>query len=279
MKKSAVNQESVLQKKQRQPILPYLFLIPVILFLSLFTFYPFLRSIYLTFFVTDKLGNTAAFVGLANYQRVLKNGKLVESILDTLRYASLIGVGTFSLAMVLAYMCVDKVPGSRIYQTMFSMPLAITGAIFGLLITGNTITMPAMMGFVMLVGMVVNNGIVLVDYTNQLMERGMNCYDALTSAGPRRLRPILMTTLTTILGMVPMAVATSEGSEMMQALSIGVIFGLTLSTVVTLVFIPVLYMWMNERRRKANAKRTAKRIARNAKLHAEELARERALKV
>ena len=158
MKKSAVNQESVLQKKQRQPILPYLFLIPVILFLSLFTFYPFLRSIYLTFFVTDKLGNTAAFVGLANYQRVLKNGKLVESILDTLRYASLIGVGTFSLAMVLAYMCVDKVPGSRIYQTMFSMPLAITGAIFGLLITGNTITMPAMMGFVMLVGMVVNNG-------------------------------------------------------------------------------------------------------------------------
>jgi HAE1 family hydrophobic/amphiphilic exporter-1 len=160
---------------------------------------------------------------------------------------------------------------------MFSMPLAITGAIFGLLITGNTITMPAMMGFVMLVGMVVNNGIVLVDYANQLMERGMTCYDALTTAGPRRLRPILMTTLTTILGMVPMAVATSEGSEMMRALSIGVIFGLTLSTVVTLVFIPVLYMWMNNNRRKANAKRTAKNIAKAAKAHAEELARERAL--
>ena len=162
------------------------------------------------------------------------------------------------------------------FIVMFSMPLAITGAIIGLLITGNTITMPAMMGFVMLIGMVVNNGIVLVDYTNQLMDRGMNCYDALTSAGPRRLRPILMTTLTTVLGMVPMALATSEGSEMMQALAIAVIFGLTLSTVVTLIFIPVLYMWMNERKRKSNARKTAKRIAKNAKQHAEELARERA---
>lgn len=85
-----------------------------------------------------------------------------------------------------------------------------------------------------------------------------------------------MTTLTTVLGMVPMALATSEGSEMMQALAIAVIFGLTLSTVVTLIFIPVLYMWMNERKRKSNARKTAKRIAKNAKQHAEELARERA---
>ena len=189
---------------------------------------------------------------------------------------------SLTTAMVVAVLLVFMIMASQFeslrspFIVMFSMPLAITGAILGLLITGNTITMPAMMGFVMLVGMVVNNGIVLVDYTNQLMERGMNCYDALTTAGPRRLRPILMTTLTTVLGMVPMALATSEGSEMMQALAIGVIFGLTLSTVVTLVFIPVLYMWMNERRRKANAKRTAKRIAKNAKEHAEELARERA---
>ena len=186
------------------------------------------------------------------------------------------------LAMVVAVLLVYMIMASQFeslrypFIVMFSMPLAITGAILGLLITGNTITMPAMMGFVMLVGMVVNNGIVLVDYANQLMERGMTCYDALTTAGPRRLRPILMTTLTTVLGMVPMALATSEGSEMMQALAIGVIFGLTLSTVVTLVFIPVLYMWMNERKRKANARKAAKRIAKNAKLHAEELAKERA---
>lgn len=171
------------------------------------------------------------------------------------------------VAVLLVYMIMASQFESLRYPfiVMFSMPLAITGAILGLLITGNTITMPAMMGFVMLVGMVVNNGIVLVDYTNQLMERGMGCYDALTTAGPRRLRPILMTTLTTVLGMLPMALATGEGSEMMQALAISVIFGLTLSTVVTLIFIPVLYMWMNERKRRANARKTAKRIAQNAK--------------
>lgn len=180
------------------------------------------------------------------------------------------------VAVLLVYMIMASQFESLRYPfiVMFSMPLAITGAIFGLLITGNTITMPAMMGFVMLVGMVVNNGIVLVDAANQLMDGGMNAYDALTTAGPRRLRPILMTTLTTVLGMVPMALARSEGSEMMQALAIAVIFGLTLSTVVTLLFIPVLYMWMNERKRKSNAKRTAKRIAKNAKRHAEEIARE-----
>lgn len=199
---------------------------------------------------------------------------MMEKMNDTFR--------SLEIAMVVAVLLVYMIMASQFeslrypFIVMFSMPLAITGAILGLLITGNTITMPAMMGFVMLIGMVVNNGIVLVDYTNQLMDRGMNCYDALTSAGPRRLRPILMTTLTTVLGMVPMALATSEGSEMMQALAIAVIFGLTLSTVVTLIFIPVLYMWMNERKRKSNARKTAKRIAKNAKLHAEELARERA---
>ena len=199
---------------------------------------------------------------------------MMEKMNDTFR--------SLEIAMVVAVLLVYMIMASQFeslrypFIVMFSMPLAITGAIIGLLITGNTITMPAMMGFVMLVGMVVNNGIVLVDYTNQLMDRGMNCYDALTSAGPRRLRPILMTTLTTVLGMVPMALATSEGSEMMQALAITVIFGLTLSTVVTLIFIPVLYMWMNERKRKSNARKTAKRIAKNAKQHAEELARERA---
>ena len=199
---------------------------------------------------------------------------MMEKMNDTFR--------SLEIAMVVAVLLVYMIMASQFeslrypFIVMFSMPLAITGAIIGLLITGNTITMPAMMGFVMLIGMVVNNGIVLVDYTNQLMDRGMNCYDALTSAGPRRLRPILMTTLTTVLGMVPMALATSEGSEMMQALAIAVIFGLTLSTVVTLIFIPFLYMWMNERKRKSNARKTAKQIAKNAKLHAEELARERA---
>ena len=128
MTKPVATQGPVLGKGRRQSIMPYLFLIPVIVSLSMFTFYPFLRSIYLTFFVTDRLGTPAAFVGLKNYQKLIENGKLLESVRDTLRYASLIGIGTFSLAMVLAYLCVDKLPGSRVYQTMFSMPLAIATA-------------------------------------------------------------------------------------------------------------------------------------------------------
>lgn len=122
-----------------------------------------------------------------------------------------------------------------------------------------------MMGFVMLAGVVVNNGIVLVDYTNQLMGRGMRCYEALVTAGPRRLRPILMTTLTTILGMVPMVLSQSEGSEMMRTMALSVIFGLSLSSLVTLVFIPVLYAWMNSRKEKRLAKKAAKRAEREAK--------------
>lgn len=173
------------------------------------------------------------------------------------------------VAVLLVYMIMASQFESLRYPfiVMFSMPLAITGGILGLFITGHTITMPALMGFVMLVGMVVNNGIVLVDYANQLMDRGLSCYDALVTAGPRRLRPILMTTLTTILGMLPMALSKAEGSEMMQSLSIGVIFGLAFSTVVTLVFIPVLYLWMNERKENKKRKKEARKEKKALKPH------------
>ncbi|HIY05368.1 MAG TPA: efflux RND transporter permease subunit [Candidatus Anaerotignum merdipullorum] len=171
------------------------------------------------------------------------------------------------VAVLLVYMIMASQFESLRYPAiiMFAMPLAFTGAILGLFITGNTITMTAMMGFVMLAGVVVNNGIVLVDYTNQLMGRGMRCYEALVTAGPRRLRPILMTTLTTILGMVPMVLSQSEGSEKMRTMALSVIFGLSLSSLVTLVFIPVLYAWMNSRKEKRLAKKAAKRAEREAK--------------
>ena len=94
----------------------------------------------------------------------------------------------------------------------------------------------------MLAGMVVNNAIVLVDYTNQILDKKhCSVKEALIEAGPNRLRPILMTTLTTILGLVPMALGKGEGMEMQQPLAITVIFGLTISTIVTLIFIPILY--------------------------------------
>lgn len=181
----------------------------------------------------------------------------MEMMMDAFRSLMLCMV----IAVLLVYMIMASQFESLRYPfiVMFSMPLAITGGILGLFITGHTVTMPALMGFVMLVGMVVNNGIVLVDYANQLMGRGLSCFDALVTAGPRRLRPILMTTLTTILGMLPMALSKAEGSEMMQSLSIGVIFGLAFSTVVTLVFIPVLYLWMNERKDNKKAKKAARK--------------------
>lgn len=134
------------------------------------------------------------------------------------------------------------------FTIMFSVPLALTGGIFGLFITGNSISSPAFMGFIMLVGMVVNNAIVLVDYTNRLREEGMESEEALLKAGPTRLRPILMTTLTTIIGLLPMAVNQAEGTEMQNPLAISVIFGLTISTMVTLIFIPVLYSIMDKKR-------------------------------
>ncbi len=182
------------------------------------------------------------------------------------------GFESLYTALIVAILLVYMIMASQFESllspaiVMFSMPLAITGAVLGLFITGNTITMASFMGFIMLVGMVVNNAIVLVDYINQLKARGMDTYQAITTAGPSRLRPILMTTLTTILGLLPMAFSNSEGSEMMHGLSIGVIFGLMLSTMVTLVFIPVLYAIADEKRTKRKEKRAAKR-AKKAQLN------------
>jgi len=145
------------------------------------------------------------------------------------------------------------------FIVMFSVPLALTGGIFGMFITGNTISVVSFMGFIMLVGMVVNNAIVLIDYTNQLREKGMDCDEALKEAGPTRLKPILMTTLTTVLGLVPSSVIVAEGLEMQQPLSITVIFGLTISTVVTLVFVPVIYSLFNSLIERRKAKKLGKK--------------------
>lgn len=167
------------------------------------------------------------------------------------------------VAIVLVYMIMASQFESLIYPTivMFSMPLAITGGILGLLITGNTITVTSFMGFIMLVGMVVNNAIVLVDYTNQLRERGLECFDALVEAGPSRLRPILMTTLTTIIGMLPMALGAGEGTETQKPMAITIIFGMAISTIVTLILIPVLYLGITNFRNKFRRKKPPKDIS------------------
>ena len=124
---------------------------------------------------------------------------------------------------------------------MAAIPFAITGAVLALLITGENIDMVGMLGLVLLIGIVVKNGIVLVDYINLLRERGIELNEAIALSGQSRLRPVMMTAFTTILGMIPMATSTSEGSELWTTLGIIVIGGLTVSTFVTLIVVPVLY--------------------------------------
>jgi len=147
------------------------------------------------------------------------------------------------LAIILVYMVLASQFESLIhpFTIMFSVPLALTGAMLALFITNNNLSMPAFIGLIMLAGIVVNNAIVLVDYINTLRGRGQERTEAILNAGPTRLRPILMTTLTTVLAMLPMALGLGEGSELMAPMATAVIGGLLLSTVLTLVIIPVNY--------------------------------------
>ena len=127
------------------------------------------------------------------------------------------------------------------FIVMFTMPLAFTGGIFALFFTGQAISIIAMLGFLVLAGIVVNNGIVFIDCVNQLVEEGMEKKEAIILTGKIRLRPILMTASTTILGLLSMALGIGDGAEMSQPLGIVAIGGLLYSTILTLFFVPVLY--------------------------------------
>lgn len=130
---------------------------------------------------------------------------------------------------------------------LFSIPLAAIGVVTILVITATTFNMQGFLGVIVLVGIVVNNAIVLIDYTNQLRrDHGYGIIDAVVTAGSRRLRPILMTTVTTILGLTPMALGLGEGSELQVPMARVVIGGLLTSTMITLVFIPVLFATLEE---------------------------------
>lgn len=124
---------------------------------------------------------------------------------------------------------------------LFSLPFAFTGVFLALYITGTTLSIIALIGAIMLVGIVVKNGIVMVDFTNLLRERGLSVSQSVIQAGKSRLRPVLMTTLTTILGMLPLALGVGEGSETWQPMGIAVIGGLTFSTILTLIVVPIVY--------------------------------------
>lgn len=124
---------------------------------------------------------------------------------------------------------------------MFSLPFAFTGVFIGLAVTGTPLSVMALIGLIMLAGIVVKNGIVLIDYTILNRERGLSITRAVVHAGRSRLRPVLMTTLTTVIGMIPMAIGTGEGSEMWRPMGMTVAWGLAVSTLITLVIVPVAY--------------------------------------
>ena len=134
---------------------------------------------------------------------------------------------------------------------MFAVPVTFVGVIWAFKVTGLTLSITTFVGMIMLMGIVVNNGIVLVDYTNLLRKRGYKLYDAIQEAGRSRLRPVLMTTFTTILGMVPMATSSGMGREAYSPLGITMIGGLLVSTLITLFLVPTIYAIFHNRERKS----------------------------
>lgn len=143
------------------------------------------------------------------------------------------------------------------FVIMFSVPFAFTGVFLGLWVTNTALGVMAMIGIIILLGIVVKNGIVLIDYTILMRERGMSVIEASVTAAKSRLRPILMTTLTTVLGMIPLAVGKGEGSEMWRSLGMTVCWGLSVSTLITLVLIPTVYCVFATRQEKRAKQKNA----------------------
>ncbi|MFQ6069146.1 MAG: efflux RND transporter permease subunit [Candidatus Aminicenantales bacterium] len=166
---------------------------------------------------------------------------------EQMQDAFIIMAGAFALATLLVYMIMASQfeSFSHPFVIMFTIPLAVIGVILALLVTGRPISLPVLIGFIMLGGIAVNNGIVMVDYINQLRRRGREAKEAVLEACSVRLRPVLITAFTTILGMMPMALSVSEGAEMRAPMAITVIGGLVATTLLTLFVVPIIYSLVN----------------------------------
>lgn len=165
--------------------------------------------------------------------------------------------GALCLAVILVYMTLSAQFESFFYPfiIMFTVPLTIIGVIPGLLLTGQALGVSALVGLLVLTGIVVNNGIIFVDYVNTLRKQGKTREEALLMAGSVRLRPILMTALTTIIGLIPLMLGFGEGAEIQAPMATVIIFGLSSATFLTLILIPVLYNIFDEwRERKHDSK-------------------------
>ncbi len=160
------------------------------------------------------------------------------------------------LALILGIILVYMVMASQFesyrdpFIILFAVPFALIGTVWFLLLFGEHLSVVSFIGMIMLVGVAVNNAIVLIDYTNILRARGFSVFDAASEAGRARLRPILMTTITTLFGLLPLTINTGEGSEVWRPLGVSVIGGLLVSTIIILIFIPVLYSIFEQRMKK-----------------------------
>lgn len=162
--------------------------------------------------------------------------KMIKESLTDLFYMLILAIAFIYLVMVAEFQSLLSP-----FIVMFTIPLAFTGGLLALAFTGYDLSIISMLGFLVLSGVVVNNGIVFIDYVNQLRDSGMSKKEALVKAGKTRMRPILMTAITTILGLSTLSFGVGMGAEMLQPLAIAAIGGLTYSTVLTLFFIPVMY--------------------------------------
>ena len=188
------------------------------------------------------------------------------------------------LIIILVYIVMATQFESLVYPfiIMFTIPFAMSGVFIALWLTATPLSIIALIGAIMLVGIVTKNGIVMVDYMNLLVERGANVSDAVIQGGKSRLRPVLMTSLTTILGMVPMAMGIGEGSEMWQPMGISVVGGLLMSTLLTLFIVPALYAMLQGRKERKAARKAIRqaeedeflRMKRLQKIEAERAAKE-----
>ena len=161
-------------------------------------------------------------------------------------FSSLVLLLLLSLMLVYIVMAAEFESFKMPFIIMLSIPFAFTGVVLALLLTNTTLSIVAALGGVMLVGIVTKNGIVLIDFINLLRERGIHLYEAIAQAARSRLRPVLMTSLTTILGMVPMALSTGEGSETWRPMGVAVIGGMVFSTIITMIIVPAVYAAMDK---------------------------------
>jgi len=177
------------------------------------------------------------------------------------------------VAVLLTYMVMASQFESLLdpFIIMFTIPLSFIGVALALVVTGTELSVMALVGLVMLVGIVVNNGIVLVDVINQLRDRGMELYEAILQGGKLRMRPVLMTALTTIFGMLPLALGLGESGENWAPMARSVIGGLMVSTILTLIVVPVIYVVVETIAERVRVKREARARAKYGEAIAEQV--------